>query len=155
MWRNYKFSWNSCDAVESATCMETWCGNMTVYCVWFMLTFYSSILPFCFSTTCSRISWRERVWRNRVFSRVARYLGWWIILTFEPECLGESGAQQWGCLGPIRWWCLCVTQCKSREILMFVCLQKDAKQCCEAKKLDCTHCAGHEARLYSLCWSRS
>ena len=39
---------------------------------------------------------------------------------------------------------------KSREILMFVCLQKDAKQGCDATKLDCTHCAG---RLYSLCWS--
>ena len=32
--------------------------------------------------------------------------------------------------------------CKSHEILMFVCLQKDAKQCCEVTKLDCTHCAG-------------
>ena len=31
---------------------------------------------------------------------------------------------------------------KSREILMFVCLQKDAKQCCDAAKLDRTHCAG-------------
>ena len=30
---------------------------------------------------------------------------------------------------------------KSHEILMFVCLQKDAKQCCD-----------HKARLYSLCW---
>ena len=28
---------------------------------------------------------------------------------------------------------------KSGEILMFVCLQKDAKQCCDAAKLDCTH----------------
>ena len=27
------------------------------------------------------------------------------------------------------------------KILMFVYLQKDAKQCCDAKKLDCTHCA--------------
>ena len=25
---------------------------------------------------------------------------------------------------------------KSREILMFVCLQKDAKQCCDVTKLD-------------------
>ena len=25
---------------------------------------------------------------------------------------------------------------------MFVCLQKDAKQCCDATKFDCTHCAG-------------
>ena len=31
---------------------------------------------------------------------------------------------------------------KSHEILMFVCRQKDAKQCCDATKLDCTHCAG-------------
>ena len=31
---------------------------------------------------------------------------------------------------------------KSREILVFVCLQKDAKQCCDATKLDCTHCTG-------------
>ena len=34
-------------------------------------------------------------------------------------------------------------QGKSCEILMFVCLQKDAKQCCEVAK----------ARSYSLCWS--
>ena len=31
---------------------------------------------------------------------------------------------------------------KSHEILMFVCLQKDAKQCCEVTKLDGTHCSG-------------
>ena len=31
---------------------------------------------------------------------------------------------------------------KSREILMFVCLQKEAKQCCDATKLGCTHWAG-------------
>ena len=31
---------------------------------------------------------------------------------------------------------------KSREILMFVCLQKDAKQCCEVTEHDCTHCSG-------------
>ena len=31
---------------------------------------------------------------------------------------------------------------KSHEILMFVCLQKDAKHCWDATKLDCTHCAG-------------
>ena len=30
---------------------------------------------------------------------------------------------------------------KSCEILMFVCLQKEAKQCCDAK-LDRAHCAG-------------
>ena len=30
---------------------------------------------------------------------------------------------------------------KSHEILMFVCLQKDAKQCCDAAKLACAHCA--------------
>ena len=29
---------------------------------------------------------------------------------------------------------------KSHEILMFVCLQKDAKQCCDATKVGCTHC---------------
>ena len=34
--------------------------------------------------------------------------------------------------------------CKSREILMFVCLQKDAKQCCDATKLNHTHCAGQQ-----------
>ena len=32
---------------------------------------------------------------------------------------------------------------KSREILIFVCLQKDAKQCCDATQLERTHCAGH------------
>ena len=31
---------------------------------------------------------------------------------------------------------------KSNEILMLVCLQKDAKQCCDATKLDCTPCVG-------------
>ena len=38
---------------------------------------------------------------------------------------------------------VCNQVAKSREILMFVCLQKYAKQCCDATKLDCTHCAGH------------
>ena len=28
------------------------------------------------------------------------------------------------------------------EIWMFVYLQRDAKQCCHTRKLDCTHCAG-------------
>ena len=28
---------------------------------------------------------------------------------------------------------------KSHEILMFVCLQKDAKQCCDVTKLECAH----------------
>ena len=37
---------------------------------------------------------------------------------------------------------VCNQVAKSRESLMFVCLQKDAKQCCEATKLDRTHCAG-------------
>ena len=36
---------------------------------------------------------------------------------------------------------------KSREILMFVCLQKDVKQCCDATELDCTHCPGHWIQL--------
>ena len=31
---------------------------------------------------------------------------------------------------------------KSGEILMFVCRQKDTKQCCDATKLDCAQCAG-------------
>ena len=25
---------------------------------------------------------------------------------------------------------------------MFVCIQKDAKQCCDATKIGCTHCSG-------------
>ena len=33
-------------------------------------------------------------------------------------------------------------QPEAHEILMFVCLQKDAKQCCEVVKLDRTHCVG-------------
>ena len=37
---------------------------------------------------------------------------------------------------------VCNQVAKSGEILMFVCLQKDAKQCCDATKLDRTHCAG-------------
>ena len=36
---------------------------------------------------------------------------------------------------------------KSREILMFVCLEKDAKQCCDATKLDYTHCAGRRPQV--------
>ena len=32
---------------------------------------------------------------------------------------------------------------KSQDILMFVCLQKDAKQCCDAIKPNCTFCVGH------------
>ena len=31
---------------------------------------------------------------------------------------------------------------KSREILMIVCLQKDAKQCCDATEFGRTHCTG-------------
>ena len=31
---------------------------------------------------------------------------------------------------------------KSHDFLMFVCPQKDAKQCCHATKLECTHCSG-------------
>ena len=31
---------------------------------------------------------------------------------------------------------------KSHEILMFVCLQKDAKQCCDVSNLNCTHSTG-------------
>ena len=31
---------------------------------------------------------------------------------------------------------------KSREILIFVGLQRDAKQCCNAAKRECTHCDG-------------
>ena len=32
----------------------------------------------------------------------------------------------------------------SREILKFVCLQKDAEQCSDTIKLDCAYCAGQE-----------
>ena len=39
---------------------------------------------------------------------------------------------------------------KSPEILMFVCLQKDAKQCCDATKLDRTHCAGRQPKHQNL-----
>ena len=49
-----------------------------------------------------------------------------------------------------RFWCLFVTRCKSREILMFVCLQKDDKQCCDVVKLDCTHSSGHFASNMSM-----
>ena len=38
---------------------------------------------------------------------------------------------------------------KSREILMLVCLQKDAKQCCDATKFDRTHCAGQRPPIPS------
>ena len=34
---------------------------------------------------------------------------------------------------------------ESCERLMFVCLQKDAKQCCDAAKLNRTHCAGRDS----------
>ena len=37
---------------------------------------------------------------------------------------------------------MCFRPPKSHEILMFVCLQKAAKQCCAATKRGCTHCAG-------------
>ena len=38
---------------------------------------------------------------------------------------------------------LCVySEHKSGEILMFVCVQKDAKQCCDAKKFDGARGAG-------------
>ena len=32
----------------------------------------------------------------------------------------------------------------SSEILMFACLQKEVKQCCDAIKHDCTYCAGQQ-----------
>ena len=35
---------------------------------------------------------------------------------------------------------VCSLMAKSRQILMFVCLQKDAKECCDATKLNRTHC---------------
>ena len=38
---------------------------------------------------------------------------------------------------------VCNQVAESLEILMFVCLQKDAKQCCDATKLDRTQCGGH------------
>ena len=41
---------------------------------------------------------------------------------------------------------------KSCEILMFVCLLKDAKQCCDASKFIRTHCAGqrcHKAHQHN------
>ena len=31
---------------------------------------------------------------------------------------------------------------KSHHILMFVCLHKDARQCCGGRMLDCAHCSG-------------
>ena len=34
--------------------------------------------------------------------------------------------------------------CKFREILIFVNLKKDAKQCCDATKVDRTHCTGQQ-----------
>ena len=37
---------------------------------------------------------------------------------------------------------ICNQVAKSREILMFVCLQKDAKQCCDVAKVDRAHCSG-------------
>ena len=37
----------------------------------------------------------------------------------------------------------------SREILMFVCLQKDAKCCCDAMKIDHTH-FGHPFRQLNV-----
>ena len=39
---------------------------------------------------------------------------------------------------------------KSCEILMFVCLQKDAKQCCDATKNDRTHCVGQQPAQWVL-----
>ena len=37
---------------------------------------------------------------------------------------------------------LCYGSPKCQEILMFVCFQKEDKQCCVVAKLGCTHCAG-------------
>ena len=37
---------------------------------------------------------------------------------------------------------VCNRLAESGEILMYVCIQKDAKQCCDATKIDRTHCAG-------------
>ena len=49
-------------------------------------------------------------------------------------------------------WCIGVP--KSREILMFVCLQKDAKQCCDATKVGCAHCAGRRQSASTMSSSK-
>ena len=38
----------------------------------------------------------------------------------------------------------------SHEILMFVCLQKDAKRCCDVTKLGCTQCSGRSSTDQSI-----
>ena len=45
---------------------------------------------------------------------------------------------------------VCNNVLKSREILMFVCLQKDTKQWCDITKLDCTSCFGYLTKLRFL-----
>ena len=42
---------------------------------------------------------------------------------------------------------------KLSVILMFVCLLKDRKQCCDATKHSCTPCAGHRLVVTELGWS--
>ena len=44
------------------------------------------------------------------------------------------------------------TTTQSHEILMFVCLQKAAKQCCDVTKLGCTHRSGRRLRLRPKRW---
>ena len=37
----------------------------------------------------------------------------------------------------------CISSTQSLEILMFICNQKDAKQCCETTRLNCRYCVSH------------
>ena len=51
------------------------------------------------------------------------------------SCCSEINLLQLSCNGAL----------KSHEILMLVCLQKDAKWCCDAAKLNCTHCSSQRS----------
>ena len=42
----------------------------------------------------------------------------------------------------LHFWSIQYWKPKSNEIVMSVCMQKDAKQCCDVTKLDCTLCSG-------------
>ena len=67
---------------------------------------------------------------------------------------GACNTNMWSAKGSPPWVnlhvqasCDCLTDAngetpKSHEILMFVGLQKDAKQCCDVGKLDWAHCSG-------------
>ena len=94
----------------------------------------------------------QRLYKHGLLSHVSNTLHTWnshLGAVYIMHFIYEAGLNTDPCIKPLEsstYICKESKQTyihtKSREILMFVCLQKDAKQCCDATKRGCTHCAG-------------